>query len=159
MFTISKSKQTAEKFVNKCRWWLWYIPADVRHEIHLDLSEKSKKICFLFSRIYFYMYEPNCFFLILSGASHRKYTIKALVVSWWRSNTKEVKNWAQCGTYFNANICMISFSKEKISRPLCQIANQRLWPTIYASLYHHSYSTMLKNSKNNSFLHQIFLSR
>ena len=77
-----------------------------------------------------------------------------MVVSWWRSNTKEVKNWAQCGTYFNANICMISFSKEKISRPLCQIANQRSWPTIYASLYHHSYSTMLKNCKNNSFLHQ-----
>ena len=97
---------------------------------------------------------PIVFFLILSGASHRKYTIKALVVSWWRSNTKEVNNWAQCGTYFNANICMISFSKEKISRPLCQIANQRSWPTIYASLYHHSYSPMLKNSKNNSFLHQ-----
>ena len=86
----------------------------------------------------------------------RKYSIKALVVSWWRSNTKEVNNWAQCGTYFNANICMISFSKEKISRPLCQIANQRSWPTIYASLYHHSYSTMLKNSRNNSFVHQTF---
>ena len=84
----------------------------------------------------------------------RKYSIKALVVSWWRSDIKEVNNWAQCGSYFNANICMISFSKEKISRPLCQIANQRSWPTIYASLYHHSYSTMLKNCKNNSFLHQ-----
>ena len=44
----------------------------------------------------------------------RKYSIKVLVVSLWRSNTKEVNNWAQCGTYFNANICMISFSKEKI---------------------------------------------